>query len=264
MTAVSAPAAAAGPLRHVEHVMGTVFSFVVRDAGPGVPAGLAAAVARLHQLDAEFSTYRPDSPISRLGRGEVTLDECRPEIAEVLARCEEVAGQTDGWFSAYPGGVLDPSGWVKGWAIDEASRILTEAGSGHHCVSGGGDVQTAGESAPGRGWRIGVADPVRAGELATVVLGRGVCVATSGVAERGAHIIDPHSGKPAEGLLSVTLVSGLDRIALTDAWATAVFAMGPVLGLEWAERRDGVEAMAVLSDGIQVRTSGFSRFSRVP
>lgn len=238
------------PLRHAEHVMGTVFSFSVRDRNAD---GLPAAVARLHQLDAMFSTYRADSPISRLGRREISLDDCDPEVVEVLAVCAEVAEETEGWFTTSVDGRLDPSGWVKGWAIAEAARLLTEGGSKDHCVTGGGDVQTVGES-----WRIGVADPRYAGRLVTVVAGDDFAVATSGVAERGAHIYDPYRGVPADGLLSMTLVGSAGvGIARVDAWATAAFAMGPELGLEWAGRRSGIEAFAVLPDGELRWTSGF-------
>jgi FAD:protein FMN transferase len=244
------------PLRHAEHVMGTVFSFVVRD---GEEAAVRAAVARLHWIDEVFSTYRPGSQVSRLGRGEIAVADCDPAVAEVLERCSEVAAETDGFFTAQPGGRLDPSGWVKGWAVEEAARILSEAGSEHYCVTGGGDVQTAGESGPDRPWRIGVADPLRPGQLAAVVGVRGLAVATSGTAERGTHILDPHSGRLADGMASVTLVG--ERIARTDAWATAVFAMGPDRGLEWAEKREGVEALVIMPNGSTRWTSGFPGFT---
>jgi thiamine biosynthesis lipoprotein len=267
-------------IRHVEPVMGTVFS-IVADDGTGIPA----AVARLHELDAKFSTYRPESVVSRMAAGAVV--DYDAEVAEVLDRCAEVAEQTAGWFTAYPEGRLDPSGWVKGWAVAEVARILAEAGAANYCVAGGGDVQTAGHNADGDAWRVGVADPRHPGGVVAVLAGCGIAVATSGVAERGAHIIDPHSGTVAEGFLSVTLVgtetdvdvdvdvdvdadadagTGTDSgpgIALTDAWATAVFAMGPTLGLAWAERQPGIEALAVLPDGSTRQTPGLGAYLSV-
>ncbi|MFC5663804.1 FAD:protein FMN transferase [Kitasatospora misakiensis] len=235
--------------------MGTVFSFTVRDPGPRTAAAVERAVARLHEIDAVFSTYRQDSDISRLARGETTVEDCHPDVAEVLARCEETAGQTDGWFSARPAERLDPSGWVKGWAVEEACRVLRAAGSREHCVSGGGDVQLAGGP-----WRVGVAHPLRPGAFAAVLAGSDLAVATSGTAERGAHVIDPFTGHPAVALVSLTLVAdpGIG-LARADAWATAVFAMGPEHGLAWAERQPGVEALAVLPDGSQLRTGGLAR-----
>ncbi|MER6398177.1 FAD:protein FMN transferase [Kitasatospora sp. NPDC001603] len=241
-------------LRHAEHAMGTVFSFAVRDAAP---ADLAPALAELHRLDRLFSPYRPLSQISRLARGELTLAQCDPLVAEALDHCAAVARETAGYFSARAGGSLDPSGWVKGWAIERASHLLTAAGFPHHSVTGGGDVQTAGAPAPGRSWRVGIADPAAPGRLAAVVEARDrLAVAGSGTAERGQHILDPHTGRPPHGALSVTLI-GQD-IALTDALATAAFAMGPAAALHWAERRSGIEALVILSDGTRLGTSGLT------
>ncbi|MFJ9949760.1 FAD:protein FMN transferase [Kitasatospora sp. NPDC091207] len=235
--------------------MGTVFSIVVRDPGPDTPRVLGGITDRLHRIDALFSTYRADSDISRLGRGEVGLDDCDPEVRAVRAACREVARETDGYFTDRPGGRLDPSGWVKGWAVEEAARILRAAGSRQFCVSGGGDVQTSGGP-----WRIGVAHPLRAGRLAAVLGGSGLAVATSGTAERGPHILDPHTGRPATGLASLTLVTGPGTgIARTDAWTTAAFAMGPDRALAWAARRPDVEALAVLPDGTKRWTDGLPR-----
>lgn len=249
------------PLRHAEPVMGTVFSFAISDAGQGtrreaIISALQAAVARLHRIDEVFSTYRHDSDISRLARGQTTIEHCDPWVAQVLESCREVAAETDGWFTAYPAGRLDPSGWVKGWAIEQASQLLREAGSEHHCISGGGDVQAVGQARPGRPWRIGIADPVHRDRILAAITTRdaAMAVATSGIAERGAHIINPYTGQPADGLLSMTLVGS--SIARTDAWATAAFAMGPTLGLQWAEAREGIEALAVLHDGSIKHTPG--------
>ncbi|WP_218001823.1 FAD:protein FMN transferase [Microtetraspora malaysiensis] len=240
-------------MRHVEHVMGTVFSFDVRDP-VDAREGVAEAVAWLHRVDATFSTYRPDSPVSRLGRGEIGLADCPAEVAEVLGLCEAVARTSEGYFTARPGGRLDPSAMVKGWAVERASRILTRAGAPNHCVNGGGDMWLAGSAAPGRPWRVGVAHPLRAGELAAVVAGTDLAVATSGTAERGPHILDPHTGRPATALASVTLVGA--SLTMVDAYATAAFAMGGA-AREWVARLDGVEAFAVTADGGIWRTPGF-------
>ncbi|ETK32604.1 FAD:protein FMN transferase [Microbispora sp. ATCC PTA-5024] len=279
-------------MRHVEHVMGTVFSFDIRGREPGDRVAVEAvteAVAWLHRVDETFSTYRLDSPVSRLGRGEITLPECPPEVSEVLRLCEEMSALSNGYFTARPGGRLDPSGMVKGWAIEQASRILSCAGLADHCVNGGGDVQAAGSPAPGRPWRVGIAHPLRPGMIATVVTGpgdadgpggaanatagsdpgaraagdraadphaaaSGLAVATSGTAERGAHILDPHTGRPPTGLASLTVVGA--SLTIADACATAAFAMGD-LARDWVKDLDGLEAFAVTASGQTWRTSGF-------
>ncbi|QHC26963.1 FAD:protein FMN transferase [Streptomyces sp. GS7] len=235
--------------------MGTVFSFDVRDTRtPAIETALGDAVAWLHHVDEVFSTYRADSPVSRLARGEIGLDECPAEVREVLDLCDRVERTTGGWFSTTANGSLDPTGLVKGWAVDRAAQILRAAGARHSCVNGGGDLRLSGEAAPGVPWRIGIAHPHRPGELCTVVTGRDLAVATSGTAERGAHILDPHTGTPATRLASVTVV-GPD-LTTTDAYATAAFAMGPA-ARDWLEGLDGHEGFAVAPDGGTWHTRGF-------
>ena len=244
---------AATAQRRVVECMGTVFSFDVR--APGVePAALDEAERWLRHVDATFSTYREDSTISRLARGDVRRADCSAEVRAVLAECERLEQVTGGYFTMRPGGRLDPSGLVKGWAIERASDLLRDAGSQNHCVNGGGDVQCAGEAAPGQPWRVGIAHPLRPGELAAVAVGRGLAVATSGLYERGAHIVDPVGGRVPTDLAGLTVVG--TRLAETDAFATAAFAMG-VGARAWIETLPGYEAFAVLPDGSTWHTSGW-------
>src|SRR5947208_6045720 len=103
--------------RHAEHVMGTVVSFDV-PARAGEPRGdgsLGRAIRWLHWVDATFSPYRDDSDVSRFGRGSVPLEQCAPELAEVLQACAAISARSGGYFTTTPGGRFDPSGYVKGW-----------------------------------------------------------------------------------------------------------------------------------------------------
>ncbi|MCU1601654.1 MAG: thiamine biosynthesis protein [Frankiales bacterium] len=226
---------AARPTRHVEHCMGTVFSFAVADEGDWTEA-IADAVGWLHQVDATFSTYRPDSAVSRLRRGEDVHD---PLVDEVLSLCERYERETDGAFSAHLPGGLDPSGLVKGWAVEWASGILREHGSANHAVSGGGDMQLAGAAAPGRPWRVGIADPFDPTRVLTTIEGTDLAVATSGTAERGAHLVEPGTGEPARALASVTVTG--PSLAWVDVAATAAFVKGQG-ALDWlrAQRLGGI------------------------
>ncbi|MET8402941.1 FAD:protein FMN transferase [Streptomyces sp900116325] len=246
-------------LRHVEHVMGTVFSFDIRDEPtPAIHRALADVVRQLHRVDAVFSTYRPDSHISRLDRGDIRLAECPPAVHEVLSLCARVTHDSDGYFSISPAGTLDPSGLVKGWATDAASQLLYDAGARHTCVNGGGDLQLRTSADHSTPWRIGIAHPLRLGELATVITApHDLAVATSGTAERGAHILDPHHGTPVTAFASLTVVG--PRLTMTDAYATAAFARGDG-ARDWLEVLPGYEALAILPDGRQWRTSGFDQY----
>lgn len=226
--------------------MGTVFSFDVHESGVPDDA-LDAAVALLHRIDATFSTYRADSVINQLDRGEVTLDAAPADVRFVLSACALWSTRTRGWFSAYPAGRLDPSGYVKGWAIEQTSELLRAAGSTSHCINGGGDVQCVGDAAPGRPWRVGITNPRDPTALVTVISGTGLAVATSGSAERGTHILNPFTGQPpVDPLLSLT-ISGASLIEC-DVYATAGFAMGAD-GRNWLTELGDVRAFAVTADG---------------
>ena len=233
--------------------MGMPIGIDVRD-----PAGVDTepAFAWLQEVDATFSTYRSDSAISRLDRGEIALADCPPVVDEVLAACLELERATGGFFSVRPAGRLDPSGYVKGWAVAGAAERLQAAGARAFCINAGGDVVARGRPEPDRRWRVGIRHPEDTQATAAVLEVEDLAVATSGEYERGAHILDPHTGRAPAGLLSVTIV-GAD-LALADAYATAAFAMGAD-GPAWTARLDGYDALCITSDQRVLTTPGFSR-----
>lgn len=242
-----------------QQVMGTVVSFSLREAttddeSKGAVA-LERAQAKLRWADDIFSTYKPDSPVSRLRRGEITVDEAPPEVAEVLDLCRRVADASDGWFDPWnlPGGV-DPTGLVKGWAAERALDELRKAGLPGAMINAGGDVTAYGRPGPGQPWRIGIRHPLAEDRLLLMVeLDGPGAVATSGTYERGLHLIDPTTGRPADGLLSATVV-GLD-LAFADALATALFVSGGKL-LERISRLAGYHGFTVSGDGVVRATRG--------
>lgn len=245
-------------LRHSEPVMGTVVSIDVRPRGmPMVAtrAAVAAACELLHRADDVFSLFQPDTPLSRLLRGEIELADCPPEVAQVVALCEQAKLASGGWFDPWllPGG-FDPTGLVKGWAAREAAHVLEAAGIGAGMVNAAGDIATFGTPSQRDAWRVGVRSPESAELLACVVELRGGAVATSGLYERGAHIWDVVAGRPAAGVLSAT-VCGPD-LALADALATGLVAAGSA-GLD-AVVVAGYEALLLLADGKSVNTAGFT------
>jgi thiamine biosynthesis lipoprotein len=240
---------------HITEVMGTVVTFVLRDPVP--LAALDAAIAGLHHADAVFSTYRSDSEISQLDRGERRIDACCPEVIEVLRLCDEARVWTDGYFTACPDGRLDPSGYVKGWAIERASDALCQAGSRHHAVNGGGDVRLVGGHDDLTPWRVGIADPFTPGAVLGGFGCRDAGVATSGSAERGQHITDPMTGKAADTFSSVSVVA--PSLVEADVLATAAFARGES-AIAWLDAMAGVQGLFVRPDGSLVQTGGFPPF----
>jgi thiamine biosynthesis lipoprotein len=170
----------------------------------------------------------------------------------VLDECARLWAVTDGYFDAYATGRLDPSGYVKGWSVRVASDRLLAAGVANHLVDAGGDIQTRGRPAPDQGWEIGVRHPWELDKVCWVLTGSDLAVATSGTYERGPHVVDPRTGRPAVSVRSATVV-GPD-VALADAYATAAVAMGPA-ALGWLARLPHHEAGVVLEDGRSFRSA---------
>jgi thiamine biosynthesis lipoprotein len=249
----------------VEEVMGTVVSIDVRDTAPDVEVlteALDAAVEWLHEVDARFSTYRDDSEVSRITRGELSAEQAHPDVREVLALCDEVRVRSGGVFDAWRGGRLDPSALVKGWSAERAALILQLAGFGDFCVNAGGDVLVRGEAAPGEAWRVGIRHPDQAAGVAAVLVMRHGAIATSGLYERGGHIVDPRSGLVPVRLLSLTVVG--PSLTYADAYSTAAFAMGPD-GVRWvATALAGYDAYAITAEQRAVWTPGLEPLLAAP
>jgi FAD:protein FMN transferase len=248
-------------ITHAEHVMGTVVSFTVVPGdvpAAAVRASVGAACAGLHEADAVFSTWDAGSPVSRLRRGEATLGAMPPEVAEVLDLCGLAAAASGGWFDpwAMPGGV-DPTGLVKGWAVERAAAGLRRAGVAAALVNGGGDLTAFGSPGPGQRWRAGIRHPWRAGALACVVEVRGA-VATSAAYERGGHLIDPATGQPAGGVASATVTG--PSLAMADALATAL-AVGGDGALAAIGTIEGYGGYLIRADGSEA-DAGDIRFVR--
>lgn len=207
-------------------------------------------------LDRTFSPYVLDSAVSQVNRGELRLEDAGQLVNQAVDLCRLYERATGGYFSAWINGRFDPSGLIKGWAIDRACSILDRYGYRDYFVDAGGDVQTRGRNAEGGPWRVGIRHPVERDKVARVVLASGLAVATSGTYEKGEHILDPHSGEPASDWLSFTVV-GPD-ILQADVFATACFAMG-IGGLEFVAHVAGYEAYAIDRELCVSHTAGFER-----
>jgi thiamine biosynthesis lipoprotein len=258
-SAPSVSSAGQAALHDVGHVMGMPVIIDVCDAGAGI-AVVDRAYAWLDLVDRMFSTYRPDSEISRLNRGELALADADPAVRSVLARCAALRVETGGYFdarAAAAGDGIDPSGLVKGWSVEGAARILERAGLRNFSINAGGDVLVRGQAPQGGPWRIGIQHPLRRDAVAAVLAATDVGVATSGTYERGAHIVDPHSGHPPAGVLSVTIVG--PSLATADAYATAAFAMGGDAA-GWCATLDGFEALVVTDAPRVLSTDGFAAY----
>jgi thiamine biosynthesis lipoprotein len=241
-------------VRYVDHVMGMPISLALRGRHTDDAAAheaWAAVMAELREVDRVFSTYRADSYVSRLGRGEICVEDCPPEVAEVLllgtAAEEESAGFFSVWLPAPDGRrLLDPSGVVKGWAIERAAAHLRALLDTDFCLSAGGDMACRTVDPHGAPWRIGVEDPAEPGRILAVIPVFTGAVATSGTAHRGQHLVDARTGRRPAEVASVTVVTG--SLTSADIDATAAYAQGPEAA-RWLETQAGRSAVVVWADG---------------
>jgi thiamine biosynthesis lipoprotein len=248
----------------VEQIMGMPISIHVRGARvdePAVAEAVAAVFAELREVDAILSTYREDSEISRLRRGELDLAGCSADVREVAALCEEARRRTGGAFDAnLPGAdgrvAFDPTGLVKGWAAGRATRYLDALDGCSYSLNAGGDVVVGGRDADGAPWRVGVERPFHPDQLVAVLELSHGAVATSGRAQRGPHIMDPATGEPASELHSVTVTG--PSLLWADVLATAAYVRGQ-RAFELIAAHPGYEAIVVDGAGEVASTSGFAR-----
>lgn len=211
------------------------------------------------QLDERFSLYKETSEISQINRGERTVENYSEDMQTVFALAAETKAQTNGHFDIVrPDGVIDPSGIVKGWAIGRAAEQADAAGVVSYYIEIAGDIQTKGVDATGQPWRIGITNPFNDDEIIKVLYPHGAGVATSGTAQRGQHIYDPHHpDAPLSAMMSITVIG--PNIYDADRFATAAFAMGEA-GVYFIEALPGFEAYAVNRQTIATETSGFQTY----
>lgn len=255
-------------LHRVEDIMGMPIGIDLRDVDLD-PAVLDEAFDWLRRVDVTFSTYKVESELSRFNRGELRLEEADPDMRTVLQRCEQLRFQTGGYFDARAAfrqgeahtrivapssAAVDPSGLVKGWAVEQAAGMLDAAGARNYCINAGGDIRLRGAALPDPFWRIGILHPLQHDQVAAVVQANDLGIATSGTYARGEHIVNPYQQTPLQSVLSVTIV-GPD-LGTADAYATAAFAMGED-GPEWTAGLTGYEAMTILANQTVLYTQGF-------
>jgi len=146
---------------------------------------------------------------------------------------------------------LDLGGIAKGYGVDDAAARLDSAGASSFLLDLSGNMIARGAPPQRELWRIGIRDPrdllPHLGTLAVI----DVALATSGdyeqfVADSGiryGHILDPRTGWPVEGMAQVTVLAGSAMLA--DAWATALFVLGPDAARDLAAGRDDLSCILI-------------------
>jgi thiamine biosynthesis lipoprotein len=218
---------------------------------------LAQVFAYFADVDDIFSTYKPTSAIARLNCGELSEEECGADVRTILALAEQTKRETRGYFDIWRDGQRDPSGIVKGWAIQNAAGILAAAGFRDFYVDAGGDAQICG-TRHGAPWRVGIRNPFNRHENVKVLALSDCGVATSGTAVRGQHIYNPHApDTPLRDVVSLTVVG--PKVYDADRFATAAFAMGRG-GIRFIQDLPGFEGYMIDAAATATYTSGFERY----
>jgi FAD:protein FMN transferase len=208
-------------------------------------------------VDARFSTYKSDSEISKINRGEIGLEKYSPEMKKIFKLAEETKNETSGYFDIKQQNFIDPSGIVKGWAIWEAAKKLIKQGWKNFYVDAGGDIQTYGQNSQGQSWRVGIRNPFKREENIKILSINNLGVATSGTAIRGEHIYNPVSPGKKSNIVSLTVIA--KNIYEADRLATAAFAMGQE-GIYFLESLSDVEAYMIDKEGVATVTSNFEKY----
>ncbi len=222
-------------------------------------AAIQAVFDYFAYVDATFSTYKDTSEIMRINRGELALDDASEDMRLIFALAEQTKRETDGYFDILHNGSYDPSGVVKGWAIDHAAALLRQHGFQNFYVDAGGDVQAAGKNEDGENWRVGIRNPFNIDQIVKVVGVSDMGVATSGTSIRGQHIYNPKNSAPIEEIVSLTVIGA--NIYEADRFATPAFAMGRE-GILFIEALAGFEGYMIDCNGIATLTSGFASYTR--
>ncbi len=243
----------------VRPMWGTMIRVEMRDAVPD--DAIEPLWQWFQRVDDLFSTWRDDSEISRLARGDLELTATSTEVRVVLDLCARLKSTSRGAFDTAfaaaaadpdaPGRcAIDPTGVVKGWAVDRGGELLGALGVSDVAINAGGDILVRG-STP---WRVGIQHPWQRDKTAQIVALTNGAIATSGNYERGDHVVDARTGRPAVGLTAVSVIAA--NLALADGYATVALALGGE-GMGWLATRPDVVAIGITDDRRVVKTAGF-------
>ena len=204
--------------------MGMPITVEIVDPGDGETA-IQRVFSYFEYVDGKFSTYKDDSEISQINQHEITIERSSPDMQTIFRLAELTRLETNGYFDIRRNGAYDPSGIVKGWAIQNAANLLRDEGYRNYYVDAGGDVQATGKNGLGQNWRVGIQNPFNTREIVKVLSVSDCGVATSGTYVRGEHIYDPRNhDRAVNEIVSLTVIG--PNIYEADRFATAAFAMG--------------------------------------
>ncbi len=243
-------------LRKVADIMGMPVTVEIVDAS-AKEKDIEDIFEYLRGIDQKFSTYKKDSEISQINRGEILSKKYSTEMKKILSLSQETKTQTHGYFDIHHGKMIDPSGIVKGYAISQSVKKLIKKGYKNFYVEIAGDIEVVGNNSEKKAWKVGIENPFNRKEIIKIVELSNCGIATSGNYIRGAHVYDPLGKKELRDTVSMTVIGPTCYDA--DKFATAAFAMGRK-GIEFIEELKGYEGHMILDSKKAIVTSGFGKF----
>lgn len=216
----------------------TVSVAVQEEASPDLPQAFSTACRKIHtelkRIEADFSAFLPNSLVSRLAEGDESILLANTEFQEVYAAALLAKEETAGAFDPYFAGKFNPTGLVKGWAVEKifASCLMPLAAFPEVtglCINGGGDLQAWTKS--DFRWKTGIENPAQPRLLLAIYDLASQALASSGYTYRGQHVT---LTGPSD-LSQVTLLA--PDLTFADIWATAGLAMGEAAFKEQIARR---------------------------
>jgi thiamine biosynthesis lipoprotein len=237
--------------------------------------GVEEIIDYFRGVDERFSTYKETSEISLINAGKIALEQYSETVKEIFRLAEQTKKETDGYFDIQRNGTIDPSGIVKGWAIQQAADLLKQRGFTNFYIDAGGDIQVSGRNKEGKQWTVGIRNPFNKQEIVKALRIEEEGVATSGTYIRGEHIYNPRKKIPDLSLVkqagslrppvrddnrvvSLTVIG--PNVYEADRFATAAFAMGEK-GIQFIESRDGLEGYMIDKNGIATMTTGLGKYT---
>lgn len=205
---------------------------------------------KIYQFDRRAHPALPDSAtvhrsVRRIGWQKIRLDPAAHSV-----------------FLPEKGMRINLAGILQGYGVRRAAEIMKKMGIAGGLINGSGDVYCWGQQPDGSGWRIAIGDPARPRSVSSWLTVSDLAVVTAGNYEQYftvngvyyGHIINPHTGYPATGLRSVTIVC--PDVELADALDDAVFVLGPVDGLALVNRLKGVSCTLIDDAGETLVSKG--------
>lgn len=244
-------------MQQTKLIMGMPITVEVVDSSV-TPQDFRDVFSLFKQIDRQFSPYKKTSEVSRINRKEVAEAEYSEEMREILSLAGKAKDKTNGYFDVYRNGYFDPSGVVKGWAIQKACELLKTKCLQNFSINAGGDVQVSGNNSHDQNWRVGIRHPFEHDKIVKTIRIENEGIATSGTYLRGEHIYNPlQKAQPVRDIVSLSVI-GPD-ILYADLMATAAFAMGRH-GIHFIDSLSDCAGYMIDKDGVATYTRAFEKY----